>query len=66
MKTSLRVEHPDQIEMTLTITQSLGDWKRLKGQLPSAFPSYKLVSAISDMVRQAEERFIPSVEEVPA
>lgn len=57
MKTQFAIENPDSVLMTLKITMTGGEWKRLQAQLDSAYPSWKLSSAISEMVRQASTQF---------
>lgn len=54
-----KATNPDDIEMTLTVTMSLRDWKKLKKQLTGEYPSLKLVSEISSMIYQAEKHFVP-------
>ena len=60
MKTKFKLENPDEMDATLTVTMSLGDWKRLSGQLSTAWPSSKLEYAIADVLRKAQRTFEPS------
>jgi hypothetical protein len=48
---------PDEIELTLTLTMTLDQWKRLKEQIPHEWPSSDIKSKIYDLVRQAERHF---------
>lgn len=59
MKTSLKVQNPDSIEMTLTVTMTLGDWKTLQRQLATPWPAWKLGEAINNMVHKANANFTP-------
>ena len=43
---------PDYINMTLTLTMTLGEWKRLK--LDHDYPGWRIQNIIGDMVKQAE------------
>jgi hypothetical protein len=53
MKAILRINDPDSIEFTLTVTMPLREWKRLREQLKHEYPAFKLSDAISEMVKQA-------------
>lgn len=59
LKANFKVLYPEKIEMELTVTMSLEDWKRLGKQLPNEFPSYRLMEQIADMTRKAEKHFKP-------
>jgi len=63
MTTTLKVEKPDAIEMTLTMTMPLGHWKKLKNQLANNFPAWDLSTAITEMVNKAETHFRCDVKE---
>lgn len=57
MKANLKVEQPEAIEMTLTITMRLGEWKSLSHQLQDHYPSWKLGEAIRAMTDKAQKHF---------
>ena len=57
MKTQFRIENPDNVQMTLTVTMTAGEWKTLRDQLQTTYPSWKLSSAISNMVNSATKTF---------
>lgn len=59
MRSQLKIENPDRIEFTLTMTMSLSEWKELQGQLDGNYPSWKLSHQISSMVSQATGTFYP-------
>lgn len=60
MKTVFRIERPDDVQMVLTVTMTLGEWRKLQEQLSSSYPSWRLSSAISEMVLEAKSAFYPS------
>ena len=62
MKTQFRIENPDDIQMTLTVTMPLDAWKRLRSELPPTYPSWKLSSAIGNMVDSATKTFSATTE----
>ena len=48
------VKEPMNVEMCLTITMKLKDWKELKDQLQECWPSWSLSSLITSMVNKAD------------
>ena len=62
MKTQFRIENPDDVQMTLTVTMPARDWKVLREQLQTTYPSWKLSSAIANMVDSATKTFSASTE----
>lgn len=63
MNAFMEIKNPDSIEVSLTLTMKLKDWKELREQLPEKWPAWDIGSAITDMVRQAEVRFYPKGQE---
>lgn len=63
MKTDFKVENPDGIKMTLTITMILAEWKKLKKDLDdvehvwSYHPTGALRKCIREAVYHAETHF---------
>ncbi|WP_186095645.1 hypothetical protein [Burkholderia gladioli] len=57
MKAKFKIERPDDVPMTLTLTMTGGQWKKLRDQLPREYPSWKLSSVITEMVNQASAVF---------
>ena len=53
MKAKFKIENPETVEMSLTITMPVSDWKRLNAQLATDYPAWKVGRAISDMVEAA-------------
>jgi hypothetical protein len=60
VRAKFAIEKPDDIDCTMKITMSLGQWKKLRAQLPSEWPSMDLYRAIGDLVGQAEQTFYVS------
>ena len=56
---AMKVVDPDSVKLTVTLTASLTEWKELKAELPTNFPTFKLREAIGDMVAQAGKHFYP-------
>lgn len=66
MTSYFQTQNPDKIEMTMTVTMTLEEWKMISGLLPNRWPACDLSSAIQTMVSKATERFYPkSKEETP-
>lgn len=57
MRTTFKIETPDDVTMTLKVSMTLRQWRELNAQLDSKHPSWKLSSAISEMVLQATKAF---------
>ncbi|MFM0163906.1 hypothetical protein PQR39_26265 [Paraburkholderia sediminicola] len=62
MKTQFRIENPDDVQMTLTTTMTAREWKALRDQLVSTYPSWKLSTAITNMVNSATKAFSATTE----
>lgn len=50
------MEHNDNIEVTMTLTMSVGEWEQLVDQLKESskstqWPSWKFIAAVKDMIR---------------
>lgn len=62
MHATFRLENPDAMDASMTIVMSLGDWKRMAGQLDAsplrgASPAWDVIQTIKRLTAQAEERF---------
>jgi len=63
MKLKSKANNPDAIEVTLTMTTTLGDWKIIRADLQSRrFPSFDLGEAISELVTKAQQELLLEVE----
>lgn len=60
MIAKFRIEDPDNILATMEITMSIKDWNELRNQLDEAHPSWRLSSAIRDLLSQARKVFYPN------
>lgn len=57
VKIGMHCSQPDEIPVTLVITMTLGEWKRLRGQLSSgAHPGWKISDAISRAMLAIESK----------
>lgn len=51
MRTSARVEKPEDVEVTISVTMPVSEWEKLRGQLPAReWPAVNFSNAISDAV----------------
>jgi hypothetical protein len=51
MRTSAKVEKPEDVEVTISITMPVSEWEKLRGQLPGReWPSVTFFNAINDAV----------------
>ena len=57
MKAKIKITNPDKVECTLKITLPLEEWKRLKDQLESGYPAWKLGNLIARLVSKVQEEF---------
>lgn len=67
MNVRMKVERPDDIEYTLTITMKAGDWEKLREQLEASnlgqsHPSWSLKHEITDLLAQARKVYWPRAE----
>jgi hypothetical protein len=57
MKARMKVEKPEDIEATITITMRLSEWEALRDQLVAKYPSWKLSGVIDDLLSQGRKIF---------
>lgn len=50
-------ESPDELNFTMKITMKAKEWNELLDQLNNSYPSWKLSSAITDLLSQARKVF---------
>lgn len=62
MQCRLKVEKPEDIEYTLTVTMKAGDWDKLRDQLDKhyAWPGSDLVRQINSLLAQARKIYWPA------
>lgn len=59
MTSKFTPSNPDKIEMTLSLTMSLYEWKQLKAQMSNEWPSWEIGGKIRSMIDQASTSFYP-------
>ena len=52
-------ENPDKILFTLTVTLSLGEWKKVKEALGKIDSGEDIYDSIQEMINKAEKEFYP-------
>lgn len=57
MITQMKIDEPSNVNVTMTITMTVADWRNLKAQLNNQYPGWKLSQAISDMVDAVNTKF---------
>lgn len=58
IKSSMRVENPEDVEFTLSLTMSLQNWKRLRDHLAGeGWPMWEVGSRITGVVNLIEKRW---------
>lgn len=57
MRARFKIEKPEDIEATVTITMKLSDWEALRDQLKDSWPSWKLTAVINDLLSQGGKIF---------
>ena len=62
MQSRMMIERPGEVEVTLKLTMPAKEWENLREQLVSAYPSWTLAQAITDMLVQVRKIIYPTVE----
>lgn len=57
MKASFRLQNTDNVDATLSITMSLGRWKKFLEQLPGDYPAWDVSRKIKEMIYEAEQQY---------
>jgi hypothetical protein len=64
MDTHIRVENPEKVTFTLTLTLTLKEWEQLVSQLDSSkhthWPASHVIDCIMDMTDKAKKAFYPT------
>jgi hypothetical protein len=60
MRVNAQFINTGSVDVTLTITMPLSDWKRMSEQLPTRWPCSKLGEAINRVVRKLESNVADS------
>lgn len=54
MKIFGKLQNQEEIELTLSITMTIKDWRDLQKDLPTRYPHWKLGSAITDALLKVQ------------
>jgi hypothetical protein len=58
MKSTFKIERPDDIEVTLTTTMTLREWKQVKQDLAgNTYAQRCFADSIRDVIARAEQQF---------
>lgn len=58
MKATYSLTVPDEVEATMTVTMSIGQWRKLAGQIDGVqWPGCDMLTVIRDLVRRADTKF---------
>jgi hypothetical protein len=57
MRSVFEAKRPDDIEMQLTITMTLGKWRELRAAIKEQYPGWEFSVKISELIKFAEEHF---------
>ena len=58
MKGTAQFQNADSIEVSLTLTDTLGHWKELRTQLAQRWPSYQLGHLLDRLIQGVEGRIV--------
>jgi hypothetical protein len=62
MRMRYRLENPDAMVATLTLTMTVGEWEQLDKELTHVWPASKLSEAIGKVLRSARKDIYSSEE----
>lgn len=57
MQAVIKIQRPDDVVVDLTLSATLGNWKRLQSQLTNDYPSWNLANIISVAIGKARAQF---------
>lgn len=66
IETSIKIEDPDDVKISMTITLSLNEWKILKTQLTipdQRYPGWDLERQISNLIEKIQQKIFDKTEE---
>ncbi len=58
MKATYRLADPDKLEAHMTITMTVSEWRKVRSQLASKWPSIYLRTAIDQLISDADKVFM--------
>jgi hypothetical protein len=59
MRSKLTVLNPESIELELTVSMTLREWKQLRAQLGQGYPAWQFGIVIGNLVDHADKHFVP-------
>ena len=65
MKAKIALTDPDDVDVTITMTTTIREWKRLKAQQSDRAPGWWLASIIRKAIGRAEAHFEETEEYAP-
>ena len=57
MKAQFQIQKPDDMQATIVLTATVGEFRQLRAQLCEKWPSWDFSRSIGDVIRQAESTF---------
>lgn len=57
MITQMKIDDPENVNVTMTITMTVSAWKKLQAQLNRDYPGFRLGMAINEMVSAVSHKF---------
>ena len=57
MKALIKIVDPDKVEMSLTLTMTLGAWEVLRNQVEGKWPGWQFKALVNDMIEKAQKQF---------
>ena len=57
MRSEFKFQNPDELVATITMTATVGEWRKLRALLPPEWPAWDVSSQIGDVIRAAEAKF---------
>jgi hypothetical protein len=65
VKASFKIENPEDVDCTLTLTMKVRDWEDLCRCVSSEWPGWKVRGIVRDLVAEARKSVYPPRSEVP-
>lgn len=57
MRSTFKLDNPDDMQATMTLTMSVKEWRQLRKQLSDSWPSWDFSRQIGDLIGAAEAHF---------
>lgn len=55
MRTRMKIENPEEVEVTLVVTMKASAWEALRDELPNKWPASELTYRINDLLAQTRK-----------